>query len=250
MFIRTVILILILLWGNPAFAHRPYYHPLSDWKTFNDQQYRIEGWYGDGIVGADPVRIVLRHKNGGLSAVSGLGNNASVFCPSIHYCWGFTFIAGMVPQVWRLDPQTITALRTAIQSKTNENRIAEKYPNYDKTIKEFGFEKSYNIILWVFAFMVQAIKNPIVLLLSLIAWSNVFYLSRKEKSQKLKQNKGIKKIISALINLSAILISLGLLLPLLLFSMLYAYGSTLILSYLLVFGIFKLIDFRRNAAAP
>ncbi len=55
--------------------------------TLGNQEYKLQGWYGDGIFFQDPMRIILIHKNSGLSAYTELGYDGEVDCPNLENCW-------------------------------------------------------------------------------------------------------------------------------------------------------------------
>lgn len=91
MALRTVIVLafsVVALLGVWVFMPRtPYFSPYTDWMTYNGQEYRLEGWFSNTPLASDYVRFVLRHRNGGLSAVSQLGYSpVTVDCTTLGKC--------------------------------------------------------------------------------------------------------------------------------------------------------------------
>lgn len=226
MFFRLLLLLFAAIpFCSPAKAHQPYFIPYSDWLTYNGEQYRMEGWYGDGIFTADPVRVVLRHKTGDLMAVSALGDNAAGYCPSLNYCWGFTFSAsGVFPSVWRLQPEMIKATEQLPGDKKYTNRDPEE-------MKEFGFKASYNLLFWPVAWISQASNSPVGIFFTCLLWLVWFGFAYSVKPTKLneyKQSNSFGKVIMK-IGFGIILVFAGSIVMFL--SIFYAQGGTAITSF-------------------
>lgn len=96
-----------------AQAHKPYVKPLSDWMTYNGRQYRVEGWYGDGIFFTDPVRVFVRQQDGSVVAISGLGKSPVLDCPDIEKCrLALDGYGGANDTAWELHPDKMTKITT------------------------------------------------------------------------------------------------------------------------------------------
>ena len=140
-FILFLCLTLFSLLPRTAEAHSPYFVNYSDWVVSEGQEYQLQGWYGDGIFFSDPVRVVLRNRNGGVSAVTARGTQASGYCYSIDFCWGFTFdSSGLFPTLWRLIPSEM--------ERTPPKQEGKDF-GYPETSKDAikGFSISYNYFM-------------------------------------------------------------------------------------------------------
>ena len=86
-FISVSFIVMLLSQSGAALAHSPYFRDISSWMTLDNQEYKLQGWYGDGIFFQDPMRVILIHKNGGLAAYTELGYDGEADCPSLENCW-------------------------------------------------------------------------------------------------------------------------------------------------------------------
>lgn len=194
--------------ASPAFAHNPYFRPLTDWISFNGNEYRLEGWYGDGGITGDPVRIVLRNKVGDFSAVAPSAQSAAGFCPTIENCWGFGFNFGF-PSFYKIDPGKILAV-----TPTN-------FADPDKSVDEFGFDHSYDYTMLPTAF-ISAAHIPMKLIILIVnCWFVLFIVQPLHKSFKVSghtviENFFLRFIIRLLLSIPT-LVATGLLLALVFF---------------------------------
>lgn len=234
------ITLLLLLFPFNAIAHPPYFHPYSDWLIYKNEKYRLEGWYGDGVFTTDPVRVVLKHQNGSINAISPLAKTAAGFCPPLDYCWAFTFyFSGLLPQVWRLKPEKITHM---LEPVTDPSNYKYGYPEDTDGIKEFGFDKSYNLLLWPVAWMKQTVNNvrPFVFILTLCLVLLTF--NRTTKIQLSSNNTKSTRILYLLYKIVLRLISSVLVFILMFGVVFYAYGMTLLISIITAFILFYGMD--------
>jgi hypothetical protein len=143
-FYRLILFLCLALFSflpTHAEAHSPYFVDYSDWITEGQEEYRLQGLYGDGIFFADPVRVVLRNRNGGVSAATATGLQASGYCPSLDFCWGFTFgLSGVFPTLWRLLPSEME------RTPANQEDESFGYPEIGKDLPQ-GFTISYNYFM-------------------------------------------------------------------------------------------------------
>lgn len=191
----TLYLLILCLHTQTAQAHSPYFQDYSDWNPSEGQEYHLQGWYGDGIFAADPVRIVLRHRNGGISAVADMGTQASGFCPSLDFCWGFTFGPfGVLPQIWRLNPDKMEK----IPAPKEENSF--NYPEHWGGGAS-GFDTSWNYLMlpvaWVTLLQLLLKSGMSVILVVTLPVFFVFLIFRFgfEKLRKITPSSQINRLL-------------------------------------------------------
>lgn len=93
----------------PANAHRPYVEKKTTLNGPDGKDIFIEYLYGDGIFAKDPMRIQLRHQNGGLIAATNVTDFGLYYCPQIENCYVATYgIIIPFPRVFRVDAAKIS----------------------------------------------------------------------------------------------------------------------------------------------
>jgi hypothetical protein len=240
-FILLLCLILFSLLPAKAEAHSPYFVDYSDWIIERQEEYRLQGWYGDGIFFADPVRVILRNRNGGISAMTAIGSQASGYCPSLDFCWGFTFgSSGIFPTLWRLLPSEME--RTPAQQ--NDNHLG--YPEGNKE-SPMGFNISYNYFMLPVAWAVtlpHLARNFIFALplftVFLVFWYGAKFIKKKEPAS--RTAKAFKHLAVAVL----ILLAIGAIGILVLMSFMHGAGLLVALLFLTWIGIDKIRVLRKK----
>lgn len=159
-------LLLLLSWvllASPAEAHRPYVSELGDGFDYKGEKYRLAGWYGDGILLADPVTPVVLNEKGDLVAVSEvIGSWVASYCPSVDRCWVFTGGLPFIPIISRVEPEAFRV------SESSLNKSDLVYPD-DYKGERYGFSGSWDAWLIPLAWYksLQATAHPLVVGLSL-----------------------------------------------------------------------------------
>lgn len=144
----TIIFIFVIAYQSiQAHAHSPYRISHSDWlTTAQGRTHQMQALYGDGIFAADPVVLILIDDKDEIKALSPIGAQASGYCPSLDFCWGFTFdLFGIIPAIWRLDPDGVAPAAPLTPKDIG-------YPEYSK-IAPFGFTRSLNYFMLPVAWM-------------------------------------------------------------------------------------------------
>lgn len=91
----------------PASAHAPYPGSSARITLPDGSPGRMALWYGDGFLGADPVRAEIRSAAGAILAWTPTGVAASLACAEgarPEDCRAFVFDHGLWPAVWVPDP--------------------------------------------------------------------------------------------------------------------------------------------------
>jgi hypothetical protein len=235
---------IFLLQASPAEAHRPYFIPYSNWIKSGEQEYQLQRWYGDGIFAADPVSMALLHRNGGMSAWTTSGSHASGFCPSIDFCWGFTFDPfGLFPTIWRLNTQAVAQPTKAIEK---DPRDYFGYPEHDAKNSR-GFDVSLNYLMLPIAWgALLPLLPPVPSLIGFLSSTLfiTFWIALKEAA----------KIKSAIAKASAVgFLGLGVLLFFVLmifFAGFYALGIPVILPFIVLTIVKQLKKVHIKEASP
>ena len=124
--IQLVSALLCVTGGLPAAAHSARVGPSQ---PMGDGGYAVALWYGDGIMGPDPIRAIVLDADQRLVAVSPSSVLMSVTCDSAGDCTAWDRVGGIA---YRPDPGAFET-REAIR----QNGAAFEYPeDYDH---EFGF---------------------------------------------------------------------------------------------------------------
>lgn len=157
-----------------AHAHPPYLVKEGVVTTSTGETIIKELLYGDGLIAQDPSSFQLRHSNGAVIANAPTGDYVESFCPSLTFCWVFSYNNPFGLTVgWRLDhdklnlnpepPQyDFTRSEDAKEFEeylnSSENRHASSYPfGYPELSDDFkGFNKSY----------ISTLISPIIILLN------------------------------------------------------------------------------------
>lgn len=162
MWFRTVIFIVVaVIISGSAHAHAPYFESKKKSLVIEGQQYRPEIWVGDGVIGPNPKRGVLRADNGGFAAISpDLGHDVVYLCARADNCNVLTFDGiGIIPDIARLDQTQINATPQAW-----EGRYGYGYPD-DWKEDFFGFERTNAYWLIPIAWLCQGSLYLCLLLL-------------------------------------------------------------------------------------
>jgi len=224
----------VLLFSGAANAHRPYFRVYSDWIKVGADEYQVQGWYGDGIFIGDPVRVILRHRNGGMAAWTDFFMQASAFCPSLDFCWGFTYgPLGLFPDIWRLDPSAIKRPEAVADP---EDGYSLGYPT-DLKSEPQGFTSSSNVLMYPVAwgrYLSQPAAFGGIILATPVV---IFWLLRRWA-----KNFSIRFLLSICVFLSSSF--------LILITFLYGLGISIFVPFIVAAGIKRLIPLVKARLKP
>ncbi|HWU00609.1 MAG TPA: hypothetical protein VN229_23425 [Terriglobales bacterium] len=155
---------------TPAWAHSPYAIAEKDLALDNGSNVRLERFYGDGIIGYDPVRVQLRDPSGFILAYTPVGSSVATFCPQLERCWAFTFwpYSGL-PQTWRLVPGAIDW-----QSRLT----TDLGPDFDIEDTALAFTPTNSLVLGLFGTCLRMLQAWPLLALLLTIWFALSYAMR------------------------------------------------------------------------
>lgn len=136
---RYILLIFPLLFGlcfpEPAAAHRPYVEKKGMFKGADGKNIIVEHLYGDGIFAKDPMRVQLRHENGGLIAATNVTDFGFAHCKTLDYCYLATYGTLLpFPHVMQIDVKNISY--PPVPLETHDENEKNKWRAYHQGGKE------------------------------------------------------------------------------------------------------------------
>lgn len=210
-------LILTLLIYAPAYAHPPYLIKQGLIADSDGNKVIKEKLYGDGVFVSDPVTFQLRNRHGALLANSPINDHVFSFCPSIDFCWVFTYsFISLFSFGWSLNAETVEFDKPApnYEFKGDEEEDFKSYLN-DQNSKQFsayflgypefnrshsGFKRSWiSALLSPFIIIADQFIQLLVIFLLTFVRLILFRLPLRWKKYKIKIVKYLLYTISALL---------------------------------------------------
>jgi hypothetical protein len=82
---------ILLCFATPLYAHAPYERVYGTYESESGRQVQLVLSYVDGIVGTDPVKLVLRDTSGEVLHETPFMRDAALMCPSLSSCRLFEY---------------------------------------------------------------------------------------------------------------------------------------------------------------
>ena len=136
-----LLLVLALLIQAPAHAHPPYLLKQGVITDPDGNRVIKEKLYGDGVLTTDPVTFQLRNRHGAVLANSPIEDHIASFCPSINFCWVFSYhVLSLFAVGWSLDTEALEFDKPAPNYEFKNAAKAEAFKSYlnDPNVKRFS----------------------------------------------------------------------------------------------------------------
>lgn len=160
----ALLVMLVLIMAQPVAAHSP---RVGTGQPLGDTGLQLALWYGDGIVGPDPIRAVVLDDQGRLHAVSPWSNLLRIECDGAGACLVRDRLAR---QTYIPDPLAFTQGTTLI-----EGQAVLHYPEFAEA--EFGFTTvPTGWGTYLLTELRALIRHPLLLLAAALWWAMIWLI--------------------------------------------------------------------------
>lgn len=140
---RYILAIFLFLFSlclpETAAAHRPYVEKQGTIKGFDGKNIIVEYLYGDGIFAKDPMRIQLRHENGGLIAATNVTDFGIAYCKTLDYCYLTTYGALFpFPHVLQVDVKNLSYPPPPLEAHSESEKSSWEAYHRDGKVKRLS----------------------------------------------------------------------------------------------------------------